>query len=104
MDTIPPKFEKAKKHKRASKVFDIKKAKDKLGDKPENYCECCGDPVFAAGTDYKLCIEPEELAPLGIGFSHFFRYTRNLIILVTILSIFVSLPCLVCAGIEYKEN
>ena len=104
MDTIPPNFEKAKKHKRASKVFDIKKARDKLGDKPENYCECCGDPVFVAGTDYKLCIEPEELAPLGIGFSHFFRYTRNLIILVTILSIFVSLPCLVFAGIEYKEN
>ncbi len=59
LNRIPPDFEKAKKHKRASKVFDIEKARIKLGDSSENFCECCGEPLYVAGTDYSLCIDTD---------------------------------------------
>ena len=78
-------------------MFDIKKAREKLGDSPDNFCECCGEPIYAADTEYWLWSEPKDLAALGMGFSLFYNYTKKLIILVALLSVAVSLPCLLLA-------
>ena len=96
-------------------MFDIKKAREKLGDSPDNFCECCGEPIYAvsvkfwsiffkADTEYWLWSEPKDLAALGMGFSLFYNYTKKLIILVALLSVAVSLPCLLLAQKEYNAN
>jgi hypothetical protein len=85
-------------------VFDIKKAREILKESPDNFCECCGNPVYARDTEYSMFSGPEDLADLGIGFSLFYSYTKKLIFLVIILSLAVSLPCLFMAQKEYNLN
>jgi len=89
-------------------VFDISKAKELRGNSEENFCECCGNIVFTEQVTeqakYSMCSKPKDLADLGTGFSLFYSYTMKLIILLLILSLGISVPCLVLAQKEYSNN
>ena len=90
---IPPNFQTARLHAKSSKVFDLDKANE--NNVKNDQCPCCDNILFEEGTEISMNCDAGELASLGTGFALYYEFFKSLIQFLFILSLFVSMICIV---------
>ena len=89
---IPPNFQTARLHAKSSKVFDLEKANE--NNVKNDQCPCCDNILFEEGTEISMNCDAGELASLGTGFALYYEFFKSIIQLLLILSLFVSMICI----------
>jgi hypothetical protein len=83
-------FLEADRHRRAHLVRQVGKAmKDPNCDK----CKCCGFPIEAE--EFPLSCKMQEISELGSGFPLFFEFSKIILLIFTLGSFLVSIPCII---------
>ena len=53
---------------------------------------------------FPLCCDVKELSPTGAGYPMFYAFMRNVNIMMAVLSILVSLPCMAMAWAQFNRT
>jgi hypothetical protein len=71
----------------------LEKANDNA--EKDERCPCCDNIIFEKGTEISMNCDASELASLGTGFALYYEFFKSIIQLLFILSLFVSMICIV---------